>query len=289
MTNNLNLYLKIAACRAGIKALGKTGQNNMQGYKYSSDLDFTEAIRPVLVETGLLILPSTKKVETIRQEGRDGKHGYLTTVEVEYLVIDSESGEGVALTGYGAGSDPQDKGLYKAYTGCFKYLLKQLFVLAGDEDAENDSKDAHQGSKSEQPRQGYPQTYNSTTGKATEMHTGSNTGHSSTPKVQPNRQTALAGLQAEKWGYKVPFDKNDARLTFLWGRLRAHGMDYTSKKNGGDGIQWCDKEVVEAKEYLVSGPKTATSNMPAMDNPAVPDMPSVYMINEDGSEDDLAF
>ena len=63
----------------------------------------------------------------------------VTTVPLQFTVIDSDSGESITGTVYGRGEDPTDKGVYKAYTGGQKYFLQKLFLLSTGDDPERDS------------------------------------------------------------------------------------------------------------------------------------------------------
>ena len=121
-----------------VSYIQKTGKNAFHGYKYASEADLLEKLRPAMIEAGLVLIPSTKHVGDI-----DG-HGN-TTVTVEYTLAHKD-GEiwPEKIYAFGCGNDRSktgvgDKGLYKALTGANKYLLFKLFQIETGDDPENDS------------------------------------------------------------------------------------------------------------------------------------------------------
>jgi hypothetical protein len=135
----LNVYQKIHAVMKDVEYLQKDdkisfGQTN---YKAISEEKVTSTIRKSLIEHGLVIIP-------IDQE--HSKDGNLTTVNVKYQITDIETGENIIAVSSGTGADTQDKGVGKAMTYSYKYLLLRTFAIPTGEDpdkiisAELDSK-----------------------------------------------------------------------------------------------------------------------------------------------------
>ena len=58
----------------------------------------------------------------------------LTTVDVAYKIVDVESGEFETIVSSGTGMDSQDKGIGKALTYAYKYLLLRTFAIPTGED-----------------------------------------------------------------------------------------------------------------------------------------------------------
>ena len=108
----------------------KSGRNTHQGYKYVMEADLLDAVRGELISHGVFVFSS---VEEVTQEGK------LTTVKTKHTFVDAESGEMFEVFSAGQGSDGQDKGVYKAITGASKYFLLKSFLLAGDDDPENET------------------------------------------------------------------------------------------------------------------------------------------------------
>lgn len=116
----------------------KQGKNDFHGYKYASEADLLEKLRPAMVEEGLMLIPSIEDVSEIDQHGN-------TMVMVSYTLV-HKSGEvwPHPIKAAGCGNDRNkngvgDKGLYKALTGANKYLLFKLFQIETGDDPENDA------------------------------------------------------------------------------------------------------------------------------------------------------
>lgn len=100
----------------------KFGQTN---YKAISEEKVTSTVRAALVDNGLIVFP-------IEQEHK--KEGNLSTVDVKYKLVDTETGEYEIIVSSGTGADTQDKGVGKAMTYAFKYLFLRTFAIPTGED-----------------------------------------------------------------------------------------------------------------------------------------------------------
>lgn len=94
-------------------------------YKAISEEKVTSAIRASLVKNGLVIVP-------VEQE--HFKDGTLTTVNVKYQITCVDTGEFVVAVSSGTGADTQDKGVGKAMTYAYKYLLLRTFAIPTGDD-----------------------------------------------------------------------------------------------------------------------------------------------------------
>ena len=116
----------------------KGGENKFHGYKYASEADLLESLRPAMIENGLVLIPSVTNVGAIDAHGN-------TTIGVEYTLAHT-SGEvwPDKIVAVGCGNDRAksgvvgDKGVYKAITGANKYLLFKLFQIETGDDPEKD-------------------------------------------------------------------------------------------------------------------------------------------------------
>lgn len=116
----------------------KNAKNEFHGYKYASEANLLETLRPALIENGLVLIPSVNNVSPIDVHGN-------TLVTVEYTLA-HVSGEiwPDKITAIGCGNDMAksgkvgDKGVYKAITGANKYLLFKLFQIETGDDPEKD-------------------------------------------------------------------------------------------------------------------------------------------------------
>lgn len=122
-----NLYQKISAVMKDVEYLSKDDAIEFKSTKYKaiSEEKVTSAVRQALIEHGLVILPieqSHSRLDT------------LTTVDVKYKIIDIDTGEFEVIASSGTGVDTQDKGVGKAMTYSYKYLLLRTFAIPTGED-----------------------------------------------------------------------------------------------------------------------------------------------------------
>jgi ERF superfamily len=119
----------------------KKGENDFHGYKYATEADVLDRLRPAMVKHGLVLIPSVQQVSSIDQHGN-------TTVSIHYTLAHiSGAVWPTPVIAAGCGNDKNkngvgDKGLYKAITGANKYMLFKLFQIetgnAEPEDSEGD-------------------------------------------------------------------------------------------------------------------------------------------------------
>jgi hypothetical protein len=127
----------------------KTGKNTFHNYKYAGEAALLEALRPAMIEAGLILIPSVEAVSPIDEHG-------ITTIRVEYTLAHKDGDIWPhKIVAAGAGGDKNkngvgDKGLYKAITGANKYLLFKLFQIETGDDPEADS-DHDRGGKRQNP------------------------------------------------------------------------------------------------------------------------------------------
>lgn len=123
----LNLYQKISAVMKDVEYLSKDDAIEFKSTKYKaiSEEKVTSTVRESLIRHGLVILPveqSHKREDT------------LTTVDVKYKIVDIDTGQFEVLASSGTGADTQDKGVGKAMTYSYKYLLLRTFAIPTGED-----------------------------------------------------------------------------------------------------------------------------------------------------------
>jgi len=119
----------------------KKGENDFHGYKYATEADVLDRLRPAMVKHGLVLIPSVQQVSSVDAHGN-------TTVSIHYTLAHiSGAVWPTPVIAAGCGNDRNkngvgDKGLYKAITGANKYMLFKLFQIetgnAEPEDSEGD-------------------------------------------------------------------------------------------------------------------------------------------------------
>ncbi|RUS47537.1 ERF family protein [Cohnella sp. AR92] len=139
-----SLYKKISAVMQDVSYLSKDDKVEFGNTKYKaiSEEKVTSTVRESLIKNGLVILPI---------EQSHHRDGTLSTVDTKYKIIDIETGESEIIVSSGTGADTQDKGVGKAMTYSYKYLLLRTFAIPTGEDpdkissAELDAKQQREG------------------------------------------------------------------------------------------------------------------------------------------------
>lgn len=137
----MNIYQKIAAVMQDVKYLCKDDKVEFGNTKYKaiSEEKVTSTVRESLLKNGIVIVPI---------EQQHHREGTLSTVDVSYRIqnVDDLTDYVIAKSS-GTGADTQDKGVGKAMTYAYKYLLLRTFAIPTGEDpdkvssAELDDKD----------------------------------------------------------------------------------------------------------------------------------------------------
>lgn len=125
---------KILAIMREVKSVAKDKRNDFHKYDYTSDEAVVTAIREAMITHRLIVIPNQTQCS---------KEGTLTTLGVEYEIIDVDSGESVTKKVFGYGQDNGDKGVYKAATGAEKYFLLKTFLIPTGDDPENEKTNGH--------------------------------------------------------------------------------------------------------------------------------------------------
>jgi len=131
------LVSKLAAVMAAINRIAKRGHNSFHNYDYVTEADIVEAVRRELALRNVMLFPA---IYGERREAIGEKGSHLTTIDMVFAFCDGDSGERMSFQWRGAGTDKDDKGLYKAITGGEKYFLMKTFLIPTGDDPERDGK-----------------------------------------------------------------------------------------------------------------------------------------------------
>lgn len=140
MASNKSDTAKIAAAlhqvMQKVSYVQKDATNDFHKYKYASEAALLAALRPAMIEAGLILIPSISMVKNIDDFGN-------THIEMEYTLVHKDGDVWpFPIRAAGAGNDRAktgvvgDKGVYKAITGANKYLLFKLFQIETGDDPE---------------------------------------------------------------------------------------------------------------------------------------------------------
>jgi hypothetical protein len=125
-----SIILAIAAIRDSVGTVEKDSKNAHFGYSYVSEREMQAAIRPLLAEHGLVIIPSASTGQhAVTDEA--GYYNYMAAFRLCHV-----DGSVWPEPIYVPAQDKGDKAAWKANTGAMKYLLNRLFMLDTGDDPE---------------------------------------------------------------------------------------------------------------------------------------------------------
>lgn len=117
----------------------KNGINDFHHYNYATSADVLEKINAALTKYGLISVAMPELVNMQDIITNKGNTEHLATVRMEIILVDSESGETVTITGIGSGQDPTDKAVMKAQTAAIKYAYLLSMAISTGDDPEAES------------------------------------------------------------------------------------------------------------------------------------------------------
>lgn len=134
-----NLLKAMIEVTREVENIPKNGFNSTIGYSYVLERDVVDILRKSLVDKEIVVIPNI--VNTTEREilSSKGKPTTISKVIMSYTFFDSQTGGYITTYGAGEGQDNLDKGIYKAITGCQKYVLLKTFMIPTGDDPEEDS------------------------------------------------------------------------------------------------------------------------------------------------------
>ena len=142
--DKIGLYDKISKVMKDVEYLAKDGRIDFgkTRYKVITEEKVTSTVRESLIKNKLIIIPveQSHKIEIMESDARNKP--MLTTVDVKYKIIDTETGQSEIIVSSGTGVDTQDKGVGKAMTYAYKYMMLRTFAIpTGDDPAKISSEE----------------------------------------------------------------------------------------------------------------------------------------------------
>lgn len=129
----------------------KNGINDFHKYKYATCADVLEKVNAALTKHGIVSIATPELIQMQDVATNKGNTERLATVKLEILLVDTESGESVKLTGIGSGQDSGDKAVMKAQTAAIKYAYLLSLAISTGDDPEADVKAAEDMTKKKEP------------------------------------------------------------------------------------------------------------------------------------------
>jgi hypothetical protein len=108
----------------------------------------TSTVRASLLKNKLVILPihqeHSRQDESVTDKYGNQKTNRVTTVNTVYRIVNTENPEEyIDVASSGTGVDTQDKGVGKAMTYAYKYMLLRTFAIPTGEDTDKVSSDLY--------------------------------------------------------------------------------------------------------------------------------------------------
>lgn len=133
----MNIYQKINEVMKAIEYLTKDDKVEFGTTKYKaiSEEKVTTAVRKELVKQGIVILPINQEAENKELIRTEKSVNMLSSVHVRYRIQNIDDvNDFVEVESNGTGVDTQDKGVGKAMTYSYKYMLLRTFAIPTGED-----------------------------------------------------------------------------------------------------------------------------------------------------------
>lgn len=159
------LFKKIHTVVSTLEKVEKSGYNKHQNYHYTTEKDLVDAIRDRLLTNNIIILTDSETKEVIKLNKPDGKGGVkeslVSIVNTRHTFCDIETGATYSVQSTGSGWDDTDKFVYKSLTGAMKYFVSKNFLVATEDDPEDDGVTAKkQSPQNTTPKTGFNRTAN---------------------------------------------------------------------------------------------------------------------------------
>lgn len=122
---------KLNKIMSDVQEIKKDAVNEFHNYRYASEYAIKDALHPLLVKHGVLMMVGIK----CSQRAED-----ITKLEMDYEFFDTSTGYSIRKTFFGEGQDKGDKGTYKAITGAIKYILTSTFLIPTGDDPEKEAR-----------------------------------------------------------------------------------------------------------------------------------------------------
>jgi hypothetical protein len=141
-TEKVTLVTKLATIMGELGNIEKKGFNKAQNYRFVRESDVVAALVPLLAKHHIYLHTTiTSHQRDPLYQTQSGMTMWITTVWVDGTWIDGDTGETLPVATFvGTGADTGDKGVYKAMTGCEKYMLMKGFLISTGDDPESDEK-----------------------------------------------------------------------------------------------------------------------------------------------------
>lgn len=136
-----NIFTALHSVYQQVGYVQKKGKNTAQNYRYAGEKDLIEALRPAMVEAGIVFFCSGISDQETREVRKSTPRGESVTINFaatfHFTFAHAVSGTSIQVAARGEGADSLDKASAKAMTGALKYALRQTFVIETGDDPDD--------------------------------------------------------------------------------------------------------------------------------------------------------
>jgi len=142
VSESKNIFELIPKVMSDVGAIGKSGTNDFDKYKFRTIDDIYSRLQPALAKHGVFIVPNVIETREEKFKSAKGAEHVRVRLKVKYVLYAGD-GSSVESTVEGEGVDRSDKATNKALTAAFKYMLIQVFCIAveNQDDADKESQE----------------------------------------------------------------------------------------------------------------------------------------------------
>lgn len=151
-----NIAAKVAQVMGHLSSLDMNGTNTYHNYRYLTIGQIAEALRPLLANANLAIIPALVRVEPIVKDNTEKG----VTAHVDFTLVCGDTGAMLTSRWQGEAFDSQDKAINKAIRAAQKYYLLVTFDISDSAESEADGDQGVAGSRKPR-RQPAPKSNNS--------------------------------------------------------------------------------------------------------------------------------
>ena len=146
----MNIYQKIAAVMEDVQYLAKDDSVDAgygKSYRAITEEKVTSTVRASMHKHGLVVYPRSMQTNVsaeVVQTQKGERTNRVTHIDVIYRMVNTDdAGEYIDIASSGTGVDSQDKGIGKAMTYAYKYMLLRTFAIPTGEDPDKISSDVY--------------------------------------------------------------------------------------------------------------------------------------------------
>lgn len=187
------IFAQIQKVMDDIGAIGKTGTNQQQGFKFRSIDEVYNVLHPLFAKHGVFTAPEVIEFTREEKQTRNGGSMTYTVSKIRFRFYSAEDGSFFDVITIGEGADAGDKSATKSMAIAHKYCLTQTFAIPTREEKDPDEQ-AHEVAGRPQAGKPSPASRSSSAGSANANRGSAPT----TPNSSPSSSSSSAGSPATR-------------------------------------------------------------------------------------------